>query len=242
MDFNTGGSGGQNPNDPSRPLFGGEQARPTSGPVGSGPTGSTGGEFNLSDPVGSFVRTVRNVVLDPVDFFRGIARRGDFVGPLVFAIVCAVISGLLSGIIGFLIALVGGDVGTAFVGLISGTVVTPIIAVIGLFIAAGIYHLLVLLLVKPSNAGFEATFRVVAYSSVIQLASWLGAVPILGILIALVAGLYGLYLGVVGIREVHATTTGKAALVILIPTAVLVLLFILIGGALLLVLLGGQQS
>jgi len=227
MDFNTGGSGGQNPNDPSRPLFGGESPRSSPSPAG-GPGGPTGGEFTLSDPVGSFVRTVRNVLLNPVGFFRGIARRGDLVGPLVFAVICALISGVLSGILGFLFALIGGDVGTGFVTLIGGIILTPIFAVIGLFIGAGIYHLLVLLLVRPSNAGFEATFRVAAYVSVIQLVTWLSAIPILGLLVSLAALVYGIYLSVVGIREVHATTTGRAAAVVLIPTAVLVLLGLLI--------------
>lgn len=228
MDFNTGGSGGQNPNDPSRPLFGGEPTGPPRGPTGGGPTGGTGGEFTLSDPVGSFVSTVRNVLLSPVNFFRGIARRGDFVGPLVFAVICALISGVLSGILGFLFALIGGDIGTAFVGLLSGIFLTPIITVIGLFIGAGIYHLLVILLIKPSNAGFEATFRVAAYVSVIQLVTWLAAIPILGLLVGLVAAVYSIYLSIMGIREVHTTTTGRSAAVVLIPTAVLMLLGLLI--------------
>jgi hypothetical protein len=242
MDFNTGGSGGQNPNDPSRPQFGGEPAAPPRGPTG-GPSGGTGGEFNLSDPVGSFVSNARKVLLNPVGFFRSIARRGDFVGPLVFAVICALISGLLSGLLGFLLALIGGDIGTALVGLLSGIFLTPIVTVIGLFIGAGVYHLLVVLLIKPSNAGFEATFRVAAYVSVVQLVTWLAAIPILGLLVALVAGVYSIYLSVVGIREVHASTTGRAAAVVLIPTAVLVLLGLLIvavvGAAL---LFGSQQQ
>ena len=41
---------------------------------------------------------------------------------------------------------------------------------------------------------------------------------------------YGLYLTVIGLREVHATTTGKAALLVLIPFAV-VLVVALIGVA-----------
>jgi hypothetical protein len=239
MDFNTGGSGGKNPNDPSRPLFGGESSRSSPGPGG----GPTSGEFTLSDPASSFVSTARNVLLNPVSFFQGIAHRGDFVGPLVFAVICALISGLLSGLLGFLLALIGGDIGTALVGLLSGIFLTPIVTVIGLFIGAGIYHLLVVLLIKPSNAGFEATFRVAAYVSVVQLVTWLAAIPILGLLVALVAGVYSIYLSVVGIREVHASTTGRAAAVVLIPTAVLVLLGMLIvavvGAAL---LFGSQQQ
>jgi hypothetical protein len=182
---------------------------------------ASGGDFNLQDPVQSFISTARGVALDPANFFRGIRRQGDFVNPLVFALICALINGVLSGIIGFLIALTGdGGAGAAFGSLVSGVIGVPIATAIGLFIGAAIFHLLVMLLIKPTHEGFEATFRVGAYASVTQLVSWLSVIPILGVLISLVVGLYSIFLGVVGIREMHSTTTGRAALVVLIPVAV----------------------
>jgi hypothetical protein len=95
MDFNTGGGSGR-PED--RPLYGGETGRPAGDPE-RGPVGGPGVEFNLQDPVNSFIATARTVVLNPGGFFRGIAKRGDFVNPLIFAVVCALISALLGGII-----------------------------------------------------------------------------------------------------------------------------------------------
>ena len=71
-----------------------------------------------------------------------------------------------------------------------------------------------MLIVGSRNSGFEGTFRVGAYSSVTSLVSW---IPVIGS----IASLYGIYLAIVGIREVHNTTTGKAALVVLIPAVVL---------------------
>lgn len=233
MDFNTGGGSGR-PED--RPLYGEEAGGPAGGPA-RGPAGSPGGEFNLQDPINSFIGTVRTLVLNPVGFFRGIPRQGDFVNPLVFTIICAVINGILGGIVNFLIALpsrnagIGGGLG----GLIGNIILTPIGAVIGLLIGAGIYHLLVLLLVRPANAGFEATFRVVSYVAVTQLISW---IPIIGTIVAVV---YGIVLSILGIREVHTTTTGRAALVVLIPVAVVLLLIIVLGAAIIAVLVGNQQ-
>jgi hypothetical protein len=54
--------------------------------------------------------------------------------------------------------------------------------------------------------------------------------PIVGPLLAL----YGVYLSIVGIREVHQATTGKAALVVLLPFGVvlLVALVVLLGAVL----------
>ena len=219
MDFNTGG---QNPNDPSRPLFGGGGQSGSSPGPSRGPVGGSGGEFNLSDPVGSFVATVRSIVLNPVGFYRDMPRRGGLVNPLVFALICSVVYGVIGGILGFLFNLISGTGFGSSLGALLATVIgTPIATAIGLFIGAGILHLLVFFLVKPSNSGFEATFRVVSYASVTLLVTWLSAIPILGILVALAVSIYAIFLHVIGIREAHATTTGRAALVVLIPVVVI---------------------
>jgi hypothetical protein len=142
-------------------------------------TGSATAEFTYTNPVESFVGTVRDLVTRPVDFFRGIVRRGDFVNPLIFALVGAVISAAIGGFLGVLYATVGiGGTGVwgAIGALVASMFFTPIISAIALFICAGILHFLVALVVKPANAGFEATFRVVSYSNVVQLVGW---VPIL---------------------------------------------------------------
>lgn len=238
MDFNTGSGSGRRDDD--RALFGGESGgQSPSGPP-RGPVGGAGPEFTLSDPVVSFIRAARSVILDPVGFFRGIRRQGDFVSPLVFALICALISGILGGIIGFFILLaLGQDFGGAFGGLIFDIIRTPILAAIYLFIGAGIIHLLVLLFVKPTNAGFEASFRVASYVQVVQLISW---IPIIG---WIVAPVYAVILGIIGVREIHTTTTGTAALVVLIPVAVSIFLFlilILIFGALIGGLLYGVEQ
>ncbi len=92
--------------------------------------------------------------------------------------------------------------------------------------------MLVILIIRPSHAGYEGTFRVVAYASVIQLASWLAAIPILGILVLIAIAIYGVVLSVIGIREIHATTTGRAVAVVLIPAIIFALLALLIASPL----------
>ena len=101
-------------------------------------------------------------------------------------------------------ALAGG-----LVGFIATLILSPILTVVALLIEAGIYHLLVLLLVRPSHAGFEATFRVVCYHAAVQLISW---IPVVNF----VAGIYAVVLSLLGIREVHNTTTGRALVIVLI--------------------------
>src|SRR5215218_686432 len=91
MDFNTGG-GGTGGTGGSPAGSGGPPPPRTSG-------GAAGDEFRYTDPVQSFISTVQRVVLQPVDFFRGILRQGDFINPLIFAIICYEVSAILGGII-----------------------------------------------------------------------------------------------------------------------------------------------
>src|SRR5215218_3215473 len=195
------------------------------------------GDYDLSNPVGSFVDVVRRAVTRPAEFFSGIPRRGNYLAPLVFALICIEISTILGGLLrlAWQTEAVGGirfeGAGRyGFGEFIADVILAPIGGAIGLFIFAAIAHLLVMLFVGDANSGYEATFRVVSYVSVTTLVNW---IPIIGGLLAL----YGLYLAIVGIREMHATTTGRAALVVLLPIGLillLVLLLILVAGAVIL--------
>jgi hypothetical protein len=229
MDFNTGTGGTGGPG-------GSSQQSPGAAP----PRVSTTGEFTYADPVQSFIGTVRGVLTQPVAFFRGMARGGDFLNPLLFALICYEISAIVGGVLGVLGSIVGigsRGVGGAFGTLAATIFVTPIVGAIGLLIATAIFHLLVILIVKPVSSGFETTWRVASYSSVGQLISW---IPILG---PLVAGVIFIVLAVLGIRESHSTTTGKAALVVLIPVAVFTLILLILAavvGALIFSVLSNQ--
>jgi hypothetical protein len=204
MDFNTGtggtGSSGGTPPEPEGSSPGTDRS-------------AAAAEFRYTDPVQTFIATVQAVVLRPADFFSGILRQGDFINPLIFAIICYEAAAILGG----LLSLIGLGADQGFGGFIGSIILAPIFAAIGLFIFSGILHLLVMLIVGSRNSGFEATYRVVAYSAVTSLVSW---IPFIGWILSL----YGIYLGIVGVREMHSTTTGKAAIVVLIPAVVILLL------------------
>jgi hypothetical protein len=192
---------------------------------------ASGGEYDLSDPVNSFGDVVRRVVLQSVRFFAGMPRSGPLLNPLIFAVVCIEISALLSA----LLVLAGVQQNPGFNpnpqnalpsvftpgSALASIIVAPIFGAIGLFIAAAIQQLLVRLIVGTNNSGFGSTFRVASYTQVTGLVNW---IPIVGPLLSL----YGLYLAIVGIREAHGTTTGKAALVILIPFAVVLVVALIV--------------
>ncbi len=190
----------------------------------------SGGGFDLSNPANSFVDVARRVVLQPVRFFGGLPRDRNLINPLVFALVCIVVSAILSG----LLVLLGVQQNPGFnpnpqnaipstfapTSALASILFAPILGAIGIFVAAAIQQLLVRLFVGENNQGFASTFKVASYTQVTGLVNW---VPIVGPLVAL----YGLYLSIVGIREIHGTTTGKAALVVLIPFLVVLVVAVI---------------
>ena len=193
-------------------------------------TTSSGGDYNLSDPVNSFVDVVRRVVFEPASFFAGLPRQGNFLNPLVFALICIEISVILVGLLTFIDVpggitwLFGARGNQGFLAFLGGLVIAPLAGAVGIFLAALVTHLLVVLVVGSGHSGFGATFRIVAYSSVTSLGGW---IPFIGWL----ASLYRLYLATVGIREMHATTTGRALLVVLLPAILILALVVVLAGA-----------
>jgi hypothetical protein len=189
-----------------------------------------GGDYNLSDPVGSFVDVVRRVVFQPTTFFAGLPRQGNLLNPLVFALICIEISVILVGLLTFIDVpggitwLFGARGDQGFPAFLGGLVIAPLAGAVGIFLTALVTHLLVILVVGSGHSGFGATFRIVAYSSVTSLVGW---IPFVGWL----ASLYRLYLATVGIREMHATTTGRALLVVLLPAILILALVLVLAGA-----------
>ncbi len=185
---------------------------------------STDAGFRVSGPLRSFPATVKKVLLEPAAFFRNMARADSLWNPLVFAVACALISLLLTLLAAPLdpFAGPGGRFGGAFAGIgerslasVAALVLVvllfaPLFVVLGLYVSAAVYQVLVGIFVGRENAGFDATLRMYAYTTVVSLLAW---VPVVGY----AASLYGFFLTLVGIREVHGTTTGRALGVVLVP-------------------------
>jgi hypothetical protein len=191
---------------------------------------TSGGDYDLSDPVNSFVDVVRRVVFQPVAFFAGLPRQGSVLGPLVFALICIEISVALVGLLTFLSVpggvtwLFGARGDQGFLAFVGGLVIAPIAGTVGVFLTALVTQLLVILVVGSGHSGFGSTFRIIAYSSVTSLLGWL---PFIGWIFSL----YRLFLATVGIREMHSTTTGRALLVVLLPAILILLLILVVVGA-----------
>ena len=92
----------------------------------------------------------------------------------------------------------------------------PFFVILWLFLVSGILHVF-LLLVKGANAGFEATFRTVCYS---ESAYILAVLPLCGWFFAWI---WSLVLIIIGLKEAHQTTGGKAAFAALFPLVLCVI-------------------
>jgi hypothetical protein len=96
----------------------------------------------------------------------------------------------------------------------------PFLIALGLFVAGGIFHIL-LMLVGGNKKGFEATFRVVAYSNSTQVFSVL---PLLGGMIAVI---YNIILWIIGFRESHQISTAKATFAVFLPLILITFLILI---------------
>jgi hypothetical protein len=176
--------------------------------------------------VNAFVETIKLFVTNPAEAWRLTKEKGDFAEPLIFAILVSwigiAVSSLWSGLFGqawtaFLPAAMKEQMGEALATnagvMLIQVGLAPIFVLIGLFVGAAIYHVSFMIVgaTNDSTAGFEGTFRVVAYASVSNLAN---VIPFVGGLAALV---WSLILMVMGAVRIHRTTQGKAIAGILIP-------------------------
>ncbi len=172
-------------------------------------------------------RTLREVLFRPSSFFRDLSANRGMWEPMGF--------GLLTGSIGAMFGffwhflLLSGTMsrfgvpffGHAAAGILFVFMITlvPLIIALGMVVYAAFLHLL-LSIVRGGGRGFEASFRVIAFSQSAQL---LGIIPVIGGWAGLV---WQLIVQAAGLKEIHRISYLRLTAAMLIPVA-LVLLFAL---------------
>jgi hypothetical protein len=165
-------------------------------------------EFNSKDFLNSFIGVMKTVLVKPNDFYQHMPVTGGFSPPFVFLAICLGVSGILAAIIA------GVDVFLFLKLVIFGAIFS--------FIGAGILHLIAQQFFEGKGA-YEGVYRTVAYAGVVNLLTW---IPVVGFL----AGLYGLYLQIVGLEKVHKITAGQAVVTVLIAFAIYLIFGLVVGG------------
>jgi hypothetical protein len=154
------------------------------------------------------------VLVRPRQFFRNGVAPGDQAPGLVFAVAVAVAYavGLFAFVPERIPALAGGETVSAAIALAA---VALVVAPAALHLTAALQTIILILTVRD-RAGVSETVQVVAYATAPCVAAGL-PVPSL----RLVCTLYGAALLVVGLREVHDTTTARAIAAGAIPATLL---------------------
>jgi hypothetical protein len=176
-----------------------------------------------------YIKTWKEIMFTPSDFFRRMPTTGGYVHPLIFAIVITTINILLSilfryGIFIFgirsSILTLGNMPDSGFNVSIFSDITEPfVISIVGTFIMALIFNLFSKVL--GGTGSYEGTIRFMFYSSAPALLTW---IPILDV----VAGIYAIYLNVVGCMTVYNISMGKSMVLILLSFILFVSLFALL--------------
>ena len=171
---------------------------------------------------GGLFKTLKEVLFSPAEFFKKMPVTGGLTDPLLYGLILYMTGAMFSYF--WQIALQGVMrnfmtsemlVASEF-SLFQGAslallaVFTPFFIILWLFILAGMLHLF-LLMVQGAKSGFEATFRVVAYSGSPYLFLIL---PFCGGFLALI---WSLVIMLIGFKHAHEISGGKAAFAVFFP-------------------------
>jgi hypothetical protein len=170
-------------------------------PTPTTPPPSTGPVLPKIDPR-ELVATAIAVVKNPTEFFKGKKGETGFVNCLVFSVAAAVVYGalvFLSTLLFLSIAAGFGFAITAAIGALIWAVVTGIVGpFFGGLIVWGVS------LIFGSKAPYEPSVRIAAYSmAVLPVVGVCSFVPVLGALAMLAAGLYSIYIAIMGARVLN---------------------------------------
>lgn len=162
----------------------------------------------------SVVEDAKNVITNPAEFYRSMAKTGGFVDPVIFLVVMAFITGIIVSIL----SMVGlGMVGGMAVG-VGAVIMMPIFALIGSFIGGAI--LFVIWKLMGSDEPYETAYRCIAYAAAIYpITAVVAIVPYIGSLVGVV---WGMYLMINASIEVHKLASQTAYMVFGILGALLV--------------------
>jgi hypothetical protein len=174
--------------------------------------------------INALVLTIRQVLTEPGRFFHRMPVGLGLTQPVLFALVLAVVAAMFEWMWGLAIggvpALLAPDAMPWLRNPWLGTgqfVLSPLIALVMVFLRAGVFHLMLTLL-GADRLGFEATLRVVAYGRATRL---LAILPFCGGFIGLV---WELVVDVIGLARIHGCEEWKALVAVIVPALVVIVL------------------
>jgi len=163
------------------------------------------------------VATIKRAMLSPQQFFATMPIGNGVIRPLAFYVLLSMVSAIAQFLFQMLgLTVIGGMAGGggetgipdayAFMGMGAASafvlLLYPIVFTIGIYVTAAVHHLF-LMLFQAASAGFEGTFRALAYGSAPTV---LTVVPILG---WIVASVWMLVVTFIGLKTIHRTSYAR---------------------------------
>jgi hypothetical protein len=187
----------------------------------------------------SFGAKLKGFIVMPVDTFKAI--KGESFGKAfgyyaLISLIYSVILGIIFGIVFILMArgTIPGFEDLLFIPDIAAALFIPIIIItmylsnlISFFIESWILHLGVLIFARQRR-GLIETYKAVAYGSTPVIFSFVMIIPYLGYVALFLIGVWALVIEILGLKELHGTTAGRAtAAALVIPIIITVIVAIL---------------
>lgn len=176
-------------------------------------------------------QTIGEVLFSPVRSFAGMRPQAGIDNALWYLLLVGVPCGVVSNIYFYALVSTLHGLGSlldekmmpTLPGFLNGMLLLPIYLTLKAFFYAGIFHVMMWVMGARTRR-FDATFRVVCY--VTGSTAILELIPVFGYLIAVIWQSFGWLLG---LREVHQTTTWRTAVAISLPffLIAMVLLYLL---------------
>jgi len=176
-----------------------------------------------------FFQTIKCIMFSPLLFFSSLNLDLGFQKPLIFYLLVAEIQAIaqliwkMLGVVPQMQSQTEGLLGMGLFGFGSAflLIMYPVVLTVILFVVSWINHLC-LLAVKSGSFGYEATYRVVSYSSAPMV---LAIIPVFG---PFIGWLWSMVCTFIGFMSVHQTSPGRVILAMLLPFFAIILILTLI--------------
>lgn len=180
-----------------------------------------------------FFEKMKGLLLEPSKTFDDL-KEEPLLGAVKYYVgIAAVYSALFALMLGFAGSLFGSMMGFGNLGMMMGAgvgigaaitffVLFMIMAIVGAFIGGAILHIFVY--IAGGRKGMTQTIKAGMYGSTASLL--FGWLPIINI----IAAIWSLVIEIIGIRQLHEITTGRAILALVLPLIIAFILAMVLAG------------
>jgi hypothetical protein len=175
--------------------------------------------------VSAFFKTTRDALFSSTRFFKKVGFGEGYLPALIYGLICGII-GSGGALVWqwyffsqwFPVKQFSEVASSIYMTLL--IIFVPLTIIFSLFLGSIVTHVC-LMIVGGNKKGFQTTFRAISYAFSGNL---FAIIPFIG---STIGGIYFLILTIIGLRESHAISTGKAVLAVFLPLIVAVGLIIL---------------